>query len=259
MVVQQCQPWMSEVDIEAGSRWLADIEQGLAGCDVGLICVTPDNQLKPWLLFESGALAKHLTESRVVPLRYGLDPASSLLPPLSNFQSKSVTNQQEMLTVVQMLNDRCDIKVPADALAASLEALFSVLEKRLAAIPNVELMEPRSADNMLSEVLDLIRSVDRRVADIEAQFRPTRRMQPTERQPQQRRPSSYLTFTPELADIPVRQISRIATYLERSGLRGEVVGISKDGVRVKMEDESIVDVPLNMELLERVSEDESVD
>uniref|UniRef100_UPI001C84E834 TIR domain-containing protein n=1 Tax=Paractinoplanes polyasparticus TaxID=2856853 RepID=UPI001C84E834 len=56
-VIQQVQPWVSHEDIEKGQRWAAEISRHLDGSTEGLICVTPENQAKPWLNFEAGALA----------------------------------------------------------------------------------------------------------------------------------------------------------------------------------------------------------
>jgi hypothetical protein len=59
-VIQSLDPWMSDEDIDAGSRWLADVTTSLNQAKVGLICVTPENQHKPWLLFEAGALSRSI-------------------------------------------------------------------------------------------------------------------------------------------------------------------------------------------------------
>jgi hypothetical protein len=56
MVVQAAKPWMSDVDIEPGSRSLLDISEKLSGARLGISCVTPENMVEPWLQFEAGAL-----------------------------------------------------------------------------------------------------------------------------------------------------------------------------------------------------------
>ena len=85
-VVQRAEPWMSERDIEAGQRWNAQLSSRLKETDFGIICLTPENLTAPWLLFESGALAKALDAARVVPLLFGLKKADLSLP-LARFQA----------------------------------------------------------------------------------------------------------------------------------------------------------------------------
>src|SRR6266566_1158547 len=55
MVVQSAKPWMSEEDIEKGSRGLDEIAKALDVMSVGIICLTPENLERPWILFETGA------------------------------------------------------------------------------------------------------------------------------------------------------------------------------------------------------------
>src|SRR5262245_43236095 len=85
-VIQATRPWMSETDIEKGTRWVSEISGVLAEAAVGIICVTPENIHSPWLAFEAGALSKALSASRVCTYLFDLSPAN--LPfPLAMFQA----------------------------------------------------------------------------------------------------------------------------------------------------------------------------
>ncbi len=101
-VIQAARPWMSDEDISAGSRWLAEIQSELSQSSLGIICVTPENQHSPWLLFEAGALSKALAQTHVCPLLLGLAP-SQLAGPLSQFQS-SEANRDGIGRIVSSLN-----------------------------------------------------------------------------------------------------------------------------------------------------------
>jgi hypothetical protein len=63
-VIQEIVPFMSEKDIAAGARWTNQIEQELEGTQLGIVCVTRENQSAPWLNFEAGAIAKQIESSR---------------------------------------------------------------------------------------------------------------------------------------------------------------------------------------------------
>jgi hypothetical protein len=72
MVLQSAKPWMSKEDIEKGSRGLDEIGKALDAMSVGIICLTPENVEKPWILFEAGALSKAMGEkTRVCPYLFG--------------------------------------------------------------------------------------------------------------------------------------------------------------------------------------------
>ena len=58
----------------------------LSASDLGILCLTKENLAAPWLLFEAGALAKHLEVAKVIPFRFQLK-AEDVYPPLSMFQS----------------------------------------------------------------------------------------------------------------------------------------------------------------------------
>jgi hypothetical protein len=67
-VLQAVKPWVSAHDIAKGERGYAEIAQSLEKCSFGILCVTAENQQKPWLNFEAGALSKQVDSSRVAPL-----------------------------------------------------------------------------------------------------------------------------------------------------------------------------------------------
>src|SRR4030081_1653296 len=76
IVLQNAKPWMSDTDIEKGSRGLDEVSRALEGMKVGIICLTPENLAAHWILFEAGALSKFLdTKSRLCTyLLAGLQP-----------------------------------------------------------------------------------------------------------------------------------------------------------------------------------------
>src|SRR6476659_1756710 len=52
------EPWMSSADIEGGANWSSSIGTELTNTDFGIVCVTQENQDRPWLNFEAGAISK---------------------------------------------------------------------------------------------------------------------------------------------------------------------------------------------------------
>src|SRR4051812_30518439 len=76
----EIQPWISGTDIAPGERWSRELAEQLEAADLGIVCVTRENQSAPWLNFEAGALAKRLESSRVVPLAIDLRPSDVKQP-----------------------------------------------------------------------------------------------------------------------------------------------------------------------------------
>src|SRR3989454_7866890 len=84
-VLQAVRPYFSPDDIAKGTRWSSEIAKELEASKIGIICLTGDNLSAPWLMFESGALAKNLDKSFVIPLLVGIKQ-SDVSGPLAQFQ-----------------------------------------------------------------------------------------------------------------------------------------------------------------------------
>lgn len=102
MTLRTANVWVSESDIEKGKRWGPEIARELETADAGIVCVTPNNKLEPWLHFEAGALSKSLESSRIHPLCFEI--AKNQLPPtLSQFQATEF-DREDFLSLVIALN-----------------------------------------------------------------------------------------------------------------------------------------------------------
>jgi hypothetical protein len=165
-VLQAVEPYVSSEDIDKGARWSTDISQELEDSTFGIICVTPDNLQAPWVNFEAGALSKSLERSRVAPLLFGVD-RTAVQGPLVQFQS-TLAQHDDMQKLVGSLNSACD---PARLDDARLDATFEVwwphLEKQLASIavkPSKSQTPQRDTDDVLAEVLELVRGQQKLLA-----------------------------------------------------------------------------------------------
>lgn len=115
-VLQHVTPWLSNRDIEPGSRWARDLADLLERTHVGIVCLTRENCESPWIIYEAGALSKSVSTSRVIPYLIDIEP-SSLRGPLAAFQAvqankagtweliscvhKAIEGQAQALSVVQ--------------------------------------------------------------------------------------------------------------------------------------------------------------
>ena len=125
---------MSEEDIEKGSRSLDDVGKALATMGVGIICLTPENLERPWILFEAGALSKALGDkTRVGPYLFGNVRAENVKPPLGMFQAtRAVKDNTRKL--VATVNRVLEGPLAEEKLDTVFERMWPELQEKLEAI-----------------------------------------------------------------------------------------------------------------------------
>ncbi|AEB47339.1 hypothetical protein VAB18032_01275 [Micromonospora maris AB-18-032] len=178
-IIQQVQPWISSEDIDKGQRWAIEVGAKLGEMSQGLICVTPDNLREPWLNFEAGALAKSIDDSRVRPVLLGVQP-SELTGPLALFQATVATDREDMFRLVASLNAACSAPLDTGRLERAFERNWDDYLRKLSAVEEAELGQPevsakRSQEDMIGEILERLREVQRSVEsarNVEGELRP---------------------------------------------------------------------------------------
>ena len=160
-VIQAVKPYYSPDDITKGTRWSNEIAKELDSSKIGIICLTPDNLESPWIMFESGALAKNIDKSKVVPILFKVDP-SDIQGPLVQFQA-SKFNKTDIKRVVKMINDELDDQgLEPEVLTQVFDMWYPKLEEKI----NAELEnhtttdqdgDIRSERDILEEILSLSR------------------------------------------------------------------------------------------------------
>lgn len=172
-LIQSITPWMSEVDIGAGARWSREIESELSSTNFGIVCVTQDNVTAPWILFESGALAKTVEGSYLVPYLIDMSPADIPSGPLSQFMAKRA-DRSGTLDLVCTINRALEEQgLPSDRLERTFERCWPVLERTLKSLPPEEEEPARSVENIIPEILDLVRGISRQLSDSISSASPT--------------------------------------------------------------------------------------
>jgi hypothetical protein len=119
---QAVQPWISSADIRAGSRWAIEVAKALETTEFGILCVTKENLVAPWLLFEAGALSKSLSVARVVPFLLDLEP-HGLTGPLAQFQALKA-DEAGTRRLIQCIAEQHDQNFRSEATLARVFAAF---------------------------------------------------------------------------------------------------------------------------------------
>jgi len=167
-VIQSIEPFYSP-DIEKGQRWSSEIEQNLKESKVGIICVTPESMISPWLMFESGAIS-NAKLSRVCPLLFQVEPAQ-LQGPLSQFQATPYS-EAEIKKLISSINELSNTPLPEAQLNRTFDRCWPELEKSITDALTTELTEKipqkRPQEELIEEILSMVRTIANQTPDEES-------------------------------------------------------------------------------------------
>lgn len=166
-IVQAVAPWLSSRDIDRGAIWFTEITKQLEDTNFGVLFVTRENQVRPWLLFEAGALSKGLTENRVCTVLVDLSvrdiEAGSPLQQLNH----TALEKESILSLFKTINKRMSVgQVQEKHLEQTFNAMWPEFESQLNAIleANPAQTEPERDDkDVLNEILENVLSIKRRI------------------------------------------------------------------------------------------------
>lgn len=170
-VIQAAQPWISSRGIERGALWFSEINNELKDTAIGIICLTQENKNAPWILFESGALAKGLSSNRVCTFLIDLQPPD-LQPPLAQF-NHTFPNKESLWSLVTTLNSGLDSnRLDLPVLQRVFETYWPQFEISFNEIlennPPVTVVAPREDKDILAEILETTRNMSNRVRTLES-------------------------------------------------------------------------------------------
>ena len=165
LMLHYVQPWLSNSDIKAGDRWSIEIAKELEASNFGIICVTKDNINSPWILFESGAIAKSMEDGRLIPLLLDLD-FRQISGPLAQFQAKKV-DSGGIKDLTKCLNNSASTPISENNFVDLFDALYPRFEGKISDIPKSQkpARQTRPEFEILEELVSGIRNVEGRLRD----------------------------------------------------------------------------------------------
>jgi hypothetical protein len=164
-VIQAIEPWMSAEDLDKGARWASDLASQLESIQFGVICLTSDCIVSPWILFEAGALSKTLDKAYVCPYLFDISPAD-LAGPLIQFNTAKA-DKDDTRRLVNTINKACgDKSIPHDRVDKTFEVWWPRLGEKLENIRNATPVRraeraKRNEREILEETLELVREIRR--------------------------------------------------------------------------------------------------
>lgn len=166
--IQTSNPWISDRNIDKGSVWFQVLYNQLEENNNGIICLTKSNINSPWILFESGALAKGINDNRLFTFLIDVK-AKDITGPLAQF-NHTTFEKEELWKLLNIINQGSEPnQIDDDVLNDTFELLWPKFEEEFNEIlkqtsePVTEEVFERSEDDILGEILDSVRRMDRMI------------------------------------------------------------------------------------------------
>lgn len=173
-VVQAADPWFSARDIDRGAVWFSAIARSLSETSVGIVLLTNENKEAPWILFESGGLAKGLESSRVCTFLIDIKP-EDVKNPLAQF-NHSMPTEDGVFSLIRTVNESLTLgALESKRLERAFELAWpdfqSEFKRILSETDNrTPVHQPRRTEDILADVLESSRSLNSTMRRIEAEF-----------------------------------------------------------------------------------------
>lgn len=177
VIMQHVEPFMSSKDIASGQVWQAQIGSQLIDTSFGILFLTEENLLSPWLLFEAGAIAHHV-EGRAAGLLLGNLQFTQLEEPLRLYQHRQFTKEG----VYQLLEDMNNVPpskrdgmppshLDTEVLRESFEIHWPVIEQQyneiVQSVPIAlrHAVKPRKPEDILEDMAQRMQSLEQAIGN----------------------------------------------------------------------------------------------
>ena len=180
-VLQTSEPWVSSQDLERGTVWFSELRDSLDKSRAGIICLTQENKVRPWILFEAGAIFKGLEENRICTFLADLEP-KDVGQPLAQF-NHTMPTKDGLRSLVTTLNRQLERRLDDRILQQVFETYWPSFVKDFNEIQKpvpTQDSAPRKDSDILGEILDATRSIGARVASLEQQSGRAVRLTPSD-------------------------------------------------------------------------------
>jgi hypothetical protein len=163
-VVNAVEPFVSEQDIEKGDVSSQVIADQLRDSSFGIICLTRENQERPWINYEAGALSKVVGDSKakVATLLIDIDDPSDVIGPLRAFQWTRLRAVPDMKLLIAAIAKAAGDTRSREQLDRVVDRLWDGFANDVAA-EHLQLSEndepARSQSAMFEELLMLMRQI----------------------------------------------------------------------------------------------------
>ncbi len=151
---------MSAAAMGPAARWNTEIATRLAASQFGVICLTRDALMAPWILFEAGALAKSLHNACIVTYLFDLNP-TVVQGPLAQFKPVTADKESTWKLVHSMYSALDGLSRSEDQMRRVFDKFWPDLEEALNHVPKNSSSKARSHKALLEEILENVHGLTR--------------------------------------------------------------------------------------------------
>ena len=153
-IINHLDPFVSSENIKKGDRWLQEIFKTLEESNFGLVCLTRENLHSNWIMFETGAISKNLTDSKVSCILFDGLNQSEVPKPLSFFQNTEF-KKDDFKKLISSINGSLEKnKIQEKILFRAFEKWWADLEETINKITNDYAPSPPKKDdsNLMEDI-----------------------------------------------------------------------------------------------------------
>lgn len=164
-IIQSVEVFYSPEDIKKGENWDARLTSELENSDFGIVCLTSENVMAPWIHFEAGALSKKF-DSKVAAIMVDV-VTSDIQGPLSRFQATKL-EKEDFYKLIKDINEESGNKIDESILKNTFDAIWEKMYEKIASIINASqstkknkgTQKEKNMNDILEELLQLVRKQD---------------------------------------------------------------------------------------------------
>jgi len=155
--IQSVEVFFSPDDIEKGTNWNATLIKELSETNFGIICLTSENVVAPWLHFEAGAISKMLS-SKVAVLATDIS-ISEIVGPLSTYQATKL-EKEDLYKLLQSINSEIEHPLEIKKLEKCFEVFYNDFENKISVINSQKnIVKKEKKKDINEEILQLVREI----------------------------------------------------------------------------------------------------
>lgn len=164
-VIQSVRPWMADEDLRKGTNWPRELSEKLAKTNYGIVCLTEENLLNEWIMFEAGALSKQIEGALVAPFLLGVEK-DQISGPLATFQLTEAI-KEDTYKLVKSVNEAQEMdKLDNVVLRKVYNKWWPDLEEQITKALEIPIKEEKRTDQrtqkeILGELLARVRELPR--------------------------------------------------------------------------------------------------
>ena len=173
-IIQTVDVFYSPDDIAKGENWSSRLSDELEQSNFGIVCLTPENVLAPWVHFEAGALSK-TASSRVSAIMLGVSP-SDVKGPLARLQNTAF-NRDDFHRLFLSINSSHENPLKQSVLDHAFDNSWEKLERDISAIikkySSASSASEKSkrdghsgTNDAIQEILSIVRTLDNNLSTL---------------------------------------------------------------------------------------------